>query len=232
MTWEENDYLIHYGIKGQKKGVRRFQNDDGTLTAEGRARYKGMYNYGANDSKSLIRRDAEKNHSLGRTFAEWRVGRHKKNLAKVSAKYDKKIAEQKQAYKDLDAQAKKHSKDTPQVRDVLNAAKIGTKEKIGKLEAKKKKKVEKYESKRDAQAAANANLQAYRDHSDTAKLYMRSAAYEHARARGSSRTGAVVESLDPTGIIRMRRNKKAYGKYIVFGDNSGNDYNAMAIDRD
>ena len=29
------DYLIHHGIKGQKWGVRRFQNKDGTLTSEG-----------------------------------------------------------------------------------------------------------------------------------------------------------------------------------------------------
>ena len=30
--------LYHHGIKGQKWGVRRFQNKDGTLTAEGRQR--------------------------------------------------------------------------------------------------------------------------------------------------------------------------------------------------
>ena len=34
----ENDYLEHYGVKGQKWGVRRFQNEDGTLTSEGRQR--------------------------------------------------------------------------------------------------------------------------------------------------------------------------------------------------
>lgn len=33
------NYLAHHGILGQKWGVRRFQNADGTLTAEGRARY-------------------------------------------------------------------------------------------------------------------------------------------------------------------------------------------------
>ena len=32
-------YLAHHGIKGQKWGVRRFQNPDGTLTAAGKERY-------------------------------------------------------------------------------------------------------------------------------------------------------------------------------------------------
>ena len=33
------DELYHHGIKGQKWGVRRFQNPDGTLTSAGRKRY-------------------------------------------------------------------------------------------------------------------------------------------------------------------------------------------------
>ncbi len=33
------DYLMHYGIKGQQWGIRRFQNEDGTLTEEGKQRY-------------------------------------------------------------------------------------------------------------------------------------------------------------------------------------------------
>lgn len=32
-------YLIHHGIKGQKWGVRRFENEDGTLTEAGKKRY-------------------------------------------------------------------------------------------------------------------------------------------------------------------------------------------------
>ena len=32
-------YLEHHGIKGQKWGVRRFQNADGTLTSAGKKRY-------------------------------------------------------------------------------------------------------------------------------------------------------------------------------------------------
>lgn len=34
-----NGSLYHYGTKGQKWGVRRFQNPDGSLTEEGRRRY-------------------------------------------------------------------------------------------------------------------------------------------------------------------------------------------------
>ena len=41
------DELKHYGIKGMKWGVRRFQNKDGSLTADGRKRY------GSEDLKSM-----------------------------------------------------------------------------------------------------------------------------------------------------------------------------------
>jgi hypothetical protein len=38
--WREyQDELYHHGIKGQKWGVRRFQNADGSLTSAGRAHY-------------------------------------------------------------------------------------------------------------------------------------------------------------------------------------------------
>lgn len=36
---QEKNVLIHHGIKGQKWGIRRYQNTDGTLTPEGRERY-------------------------------------------------------------------------------------------------------------------------------------------------------------------------------------------------
>ena len=41
-TYNKNE-LYHWGIKGQKWGIRRFQNEDGSLTPEGRKRY-GVYN--------------------------------------------------------------------------------------------------------------------------------------------------------------------------------------------
>lgn len=39
MTVEYEAYLAHFGVKGQKWGQRRFQNEDGTLTTEGKRRY-------------------------------------------------------------------------------------------------------------------------------------------------------------------------------------------------
>ena len=37
-------YLVHYGIEGQKWGVRRYQNPDGTLTEAGKKRYRKEFN--------------------------------------------------------------------------------------------------------------------------------------------------------------------------------------------
>ena len=46
----ENVYLEHHGIKGQKWGVRRYQNKDGTLTAQGRNRKT------SDDIESLVKK--------------------------------------------------------------------------------------------------------------------------------------------------------------------------------
>ena len=35
-----DDELVHFGIKGQHWGIRRYQNKDGSLTAAGRRKYK------------------------------------------------------------------------------------------------------------------------------------------------------------------------------------------------
>lgn len=224
----DSDELMHYGVKGQKHGVRRYQNEDGTLTAEGRERYGNMYDYGSSKTKGLIRRQAEKSYGMTRAFAEWREGRHQRNIDKINSKYGKKIEKQETAKKDL----KKAAKDHPEARDFLNGVAKDTQGKINKLNDKKNKKLEKYQSKLDAQSAANKNLEAYRNHSSTGKLLLRSAAYEHARARGTSKLGSLMEASG--GLIglglRMKRDKKAYGKRIVYDAFGNNDYTANGMD--
>lgn len=59
-------YLQHHGILGQKWGVRRFQNPDGTRTAEGKKRYSSDGEVGKSDkSKISINKDTAKKIAIG-----------------------------------------------------------------------------------------------------------------------------------------------------------------------
>ena len=52
---DKNEHLEHHGILGMKWGVRRFQNEDGSLTALGKDRYNGGINPGpAKKDKNTI----------------------------------------------------------------------------------------------------------------------------------------------------------------------------------
>ena len=75
--------LAHHGIKGQKWGERRFQNDDGTLTAAGKERY------GSNGEKKLSR--AEKK-SIRQEYRKAQRERNKE-LNAINEKYDRKQRE-------------------------------------------------------------------------------------------------------------------------------------------
>ena len=79
-TWicTRTDELQHHGIKGQRWGIRRFQNKDGSLTPAGRRRYdepnKGGKSNGERESKPQTKKPKEyaipKNKSLHRLQLE------------------------------------------------------------------------------------------------------------------------------------------------------------------
>lgn len=48
-----DDTLAHHGIKGQRWGIRHYQNEDGTLTAEGKKLYYQKINAANNQLKAL-----------------------------------------------------------------------------------------------------------------------------------------------------------------------------------
>ena len=67
------DHLEHHGIKGMRWGQRRFQNDDGSLTALGRARYGVSNAYGrarssARSAYGKVKANREYNGKKVRSF--------------------------------------------------------------------------------------------------------------------------------------------------------------------
>jgi len=71
------DFLAHYGIKGQQWGQRRFQNEDGTLTPEGRRRY-GLNPKYAGMSDKEIREALEKKRTQNKYVELMTEGPRKK----------------------------------------------------------------------------------------------------------------------------------------------------------
>lgn len=52
----DRDYLEHHGIFGMKWGIRRYQNEDGSLTEEGKRRYRET-GYGERSARTLANRN-------------------------------------------------------------------------------------------------------------------------------------------------------------------------------
>jgi hypothetical protein len=88
MNLTEYDYLCHHGILGMKWGVRRYQNKNGSLTAEGRARYGGekAEKYRA----KLIKNEERK--AKGILLSEKSKNNHKSRIAAIKQATNEDIA--------------------------------------------------------------------------------------------------------------------------------------------
>ena len=91
----QNSSLQHYGIKGQHWGVRRFQNEDCTLTAEGKNRYRRHLDsadildkedqikkpqelkYHAENKQEILEKFRQNPHSSDAEFEQWYNARKK-----------------------------------------------------------------------------------------------------------------------------------------------------------
>ena len=111
-----NDYLTlkelyHWGIKGQKWGIRRYQNEDGTLTEAGMRRYKDNPQLKEIDDIKINReRNLKKAYdSFMKDMDEFkRSGRENdaKAIIERSKLYDSQVAQIKDQYKTQITQAK------------------------------------------------------------------------------------------------------------------------------
>lgn len=82
------EYLEHHGVQGQKWGVRRYQNPDGSLTTEGKKRYKSIAGRGktyVGKGQPLYRAQTTTEHE-GKTRAKLYVTADKTEGAKYATR--------------------------------------------------------------------------------------------------------------------------------------------------
>lgn len=104
-----DDYLAHYGISGQKHGIRRYQNEDGSLTAEGKERYGSQTAW---ENKQMYKRGTI-------TKQEYKDRKHQLADGKQVSGYDKWIGGRNRGSREFQ---RRHEKGYKVASSVINGA--------------------------------------------------------------------------------------------------------------
>lgn len=102
--------LSHHGIKGQKWGVRRYQNKDGSLTGAGKHRFKKISNDPEKQrkekeyTKQILDARAQQEKETSKSFRELGMHEESKKSARLAQTYNKMI-------KDIDSGTLKAGRD-------------------------------------------------------------------------------------------------------------------------
>lgn len=78
------DYIYHHGIKGQRWGIRRYQNADGTLTAAGKRHKSSLDAAGSTFKSTVINQTSQK--VVGKVTGVDKKKESAKDIAKTIAK--------------------------------------------------------------------------------------------------------------------------------------------------
>lgn len=106
MKYSTASYLMHYGVNGQKWGVRRYQNPDGSLTPEGKEHYglgSSQVEAMKADISSMYKKNGKakgmKADSLIKTKAAYKKSKYDQIDEDTKEEYEKSILKMKSANK-------------------------------------------------------------------------------------------------------------------------------------